>query len=69
MNIKEDPIINLLEQFCEYTGYEWRWKIESLYELSEEELNHLHNRAAIEGAPIRIDHSIMYHIAKKVLNG
>jgi hypothetical protein len=67
LNIRDDPLQDLLEQFCYYTGYEWRWKLESLYELTEEELNHLHKRASIQGAPLRIDQTITYHLAKKIL--
>jgi hypothetical protein len=68
MNINEDDIDELLEQFCYYNSHyaEWRWKIESLYELTEEELNILHQRAHQNSSYIRIDQSIMYHIVKKV---
>jgi hypothetical protein len=70
MNIKEDPIDDLLEQFCEYYPQyrEWRWKLEAFYELTEAELNHLQFRAKNEAVEfVRIDHTILYHIAKKVL--
>jgi len=70
LDIKEDDIDELLEQFCYYNAHygEWMWKIEALYELTEEELNILHNRSRTSSLQaIRIDHTIMYHLVKKIV--
>jgi hypothetical protein len=76
IDIKEDPIHKLLEQFCIYhTNYshsdpyyaEWHWKLESLYELTEEELNILHKRSYKESVQhIKIDYDVLYHLVKKL---